>query len=298
MSRNVISTVVVFLFSMVLAACSSIDLLNSMVPNQGFKRISDLTYAQGARGGLDIYQPKTPLAGNPVIVFVYGGSWQEGNRTDYRFVGQALANKGMTVVIADYRVAPEVGYPAFLEDTAQALVWTYHHISTYGGNPDNLFIAGHSAGAYNALMVATNNVYLKQVGGQGISLRGVIGLAGPYNFLPIEDPKIIAIFGGAARPETQPITYVKNGLPPMLLMHGTDDDKVYMHNTRTMARALAEHGNEVEMHLYPQVGHVGIVLALAHPFQWRTPVLAQITDFVKRHSLRAVVPNHKGKGRK
>jgi len=145
----------------------------------------DLTYASEDRGHFDVYAPPRPSPRTPVAVFLYGGSWQSGDKALYRFVGRSLASRGIITVIPDYRVYPEVRYPAFLRDNARAVAFAKQHAAEWGGDPGRLFLIGHSAGAYNAAMLALDRRWLGEVGlDPRRDLAGFVGLAGPYDFLP------------------------------------------------------------------------------------------------------------------
>ena len=267
-----------------LSACSSADILNATVSNSGYTIKKDIAYGTLPRHTLDIYSPSKPDPSRAVIVFFYGGSWQMGDKSIYKFVGQALASRGYTVVIPDYRLYPEIHYPAFLEDSAQAVAWTHKHIGEYNANPDNIFLAGHSAGAYNAIMLALNNTYLKAEGYDASQLRGAIGLAGPYDFLPFTDPKIIEIFSTAPDNATQPITYAGANKPPLLLLHGDADDEVAIKNSRNLAAKQEEYGSTVAFNTYPNVGHYGIILSLSQLFRSKDPALDDMDSFIHTHT--------------
>lgn len=267
-----------------LAACSSVSLLNSTIPRSGYSVTKNVVYGDESRQALDIYVPDSLTAPAPVVLFFYGGSWKSGSKEDYLFVGQALASKGFVTVIADYRLYPEVMFPAFIEDSAKAAVFVHRHIAQYGGDPGALFVAGHSAGAYNALMLAMNGGYLRKAGGSIAWLRGAIGLAGPYDFLPITGEDIKPIFAVADQALTQPITFAGLYAPPVLLLTGDADEEVSVKNTRNLAQKLTGLKREAEAHIYPGVGHVGIVLSLARGFRSKTSALEDISAFIRRHT--------------
>ena len=146
-----------------LAACSPLQILNTLSSDPDSRVAADIAYGEGARRRLDIYAP--PNASNaPVVVFFYGGSWNSGSREDYEFVGRALASRGIVAVLADYRIYPEVRYPSFLRDSAEAVAWTVGEIDRYGGDAERLFVMGHSAGAYNAAMIALDGRWLAEYG--------------------------------------------------------------------------------------------------------------------------------------
>lgn len=270
----------VLLGSLLLHGCSGATLLNAWVPHSGYLLHKNIAYGAHPREQLDIYVPDDLTPKAPVIVFFYGGSWKKGSKDDYRFVGQAFASKGYITVIADYRLYPEAYFPDFMEDAAKAVVWVHAHIENYGGDTHKLFLAGHSAGAYNAIMLTVNDSYLASAGGKQQWIKGAIGLAGPYDFLPFTDPDIISIFSKKPAKLTQPIHFVGPKLPPILLLTGDADTEVYPKNSINLAKKLGDYENEVKTHIYPDVAHIGIVLALADGFRSKAPALDDIDMFI------------------
>lgn len=269
-----------------LTACSGQFWVNTLVPRWGYARHTDIAYGEAPRQMLDIYVPNKPAAGHPVVVFFYGGSWQTGNKDGYRFVGQALASRGITAVLPDYRLYPEVTFPAFVDDGAAAVAWTKQHIADYGGAPCRLFVAGHSAGAHIAAMLASNGDYLSRAGMSIDDLAGFVGLSGPYDFLPIQDPAIQKIFAPKSQwPATQPIHFVDGDEPPMLLMHGGADTTVRPANTYHMADKARAVGDIVEEKIYPGVDHVMMIAPLAAILRFKGDQLDRISAFVKKHAM-------------
>jgi acetyl esterase/lipase len=269
------------LTGLVLSACAPVSLLNTLlVPSGGYGVKKDIAYGSDPRQKLDIYIPDGLNAPAPVIVFFYGGSWQMGDKSMYPFFGQAFASKGIVTVVVNYRLYPQVKFPGFVEDGANAFRFVHDQIADYGGDPKRLFLAGHSAGAHIAVMLASNLSYLKAAGADPDWIRGTIGIAGPYDFLPLTDPKIIALFGGDRVPETQPINFVDGKRAPMLLVCGTDDETVNHKNTTRMAAKLEKFGNRVEVHQYPGIGHIGIILSLAPGFRGNTTLRDDMVKFV------------------
>ncbi|MEJ0028278.1 MAG: alpha/beta hydrolase [Rhizomicrobium sp.] len=258
----------------------ALPLIDSRVPRSGYRVLADLAYGPAARQKLDLYVPDGLTAPAPVLLFFYGGSWQSGSKAIYRAFGQAFASEGIVTAVADYRLYPEVRYPAFVEDGALALRFLRRQAGAQGGDPDRLFVSGHSAGAYIATMLAVNADYLKAVDLSPAAIRGVIGLAGPYDFLPLYDPALIDIFGGARVMATQPIKHVAPGAPPMLLAHGTGDTTVGAGNSRRFARRLAAADNAVELIEYRGIGHLGIILSLARDLRRRTTLHADMLRFI------------------
>jgi acetyl esterase/lipase len=242
----------------------------------------DVAYASGARGKLDVYAPRNPRAKASVVVFLYGGSWQSGSKALYRFVGLSLASRGFITIIPDYRLYPEVRYPAFLRDNALAVAFAKQHAADWGGDPTRLFLIGHSAGAYNAAMLALDRRWLGEVGlDPRRDIAGMVGLAGPYDFLPLRDETLKIIFGPEhQRPDSQPINHVERRAPPLLLLAGDRDETVDPGNSTRLASAVRARGGAVLVHVCPGLGHASILISLSGLFRRRGGVLDQIATFV------------------
>lgn len=265
-----------------LAACSPLTTLNALSPGRALQTSEGVPYGANARHRLDIYTPDKPVASAPVVVFFMGGNWVKGERADYAFVGRALASRGYVVVIPDYRLYPEVKYPDFLDDSAQAVAWTAREITRFGGDPKRLYVMGHSAGAYNASMVALEPSYLAKYGMRNSSLRGWIGLAGPYDFLPIYNPTTRPVFHFPnTPPESQPIRHVGRTSPPALLIAANSDDLVNpVRNTGALAQKLRAHGVTVQEVYFDGVSHTTLVASLAAPLRKLAPTLDTIDTFI------------------
>lgn len=261
-----------------LTGCSPAALLNTTVPRKGYTLEADIPYGPNPRQKLDLYRPDTPRPDGKAVIFFYGGSWDSGAKSDYLFVAQALASRGIATIVADYRLYPEVRFPAFIEDGALAVRWAADKVGT-----DKLFLMGHSAGAEIALMLAVNTPYLAAAGVDRMKLRGVIGLSGPYDILPLTSRKLQDIFGGVSRPETQPITFARAPLPPALFIHGTADTIVEPANSERLAAAWREAGAPVELKLYPDVDHIDVVGAFSDLLRARAPTLADVTAYIDSH---------------
>jgi acetyl esterase/lipase len=236
-----------------------------------------LAYGSLSRQKLDVYRPTPEMDRKAIVIFYYGGGWRRGERGMYRFVGAALAAQGFTTVIPDYRLYPQVGFPAFIEDAALAYVWAQHHLNADGQNRP-VVLMGHSAGGHIAALLAVDRHYLADAPPPA----AVVGLAGPYSFDPTTWPRTSDIFrAAAAKPDTaRPVAMVSAKTPPMFFARGGEDDVVAGFNAEDMTRALSAKGVLVENRLYPDLGHVGLVLALSRPFRWRAPVLADSVAFI------------------
>jgi acetyl esterase/lipase len=242
----------------------------------------DIPYGGGARQKLDVYEPRN-AAGAPVIVFFYGGRWQSGTKGWYRIFAATLAARGYVVVIPDYRLYPEVKFPEFIADGASALRWTHENIARFHGDPGRVFVMGHSAGAYIAAMLALDPRWLQQGGlNAGRDIAGLIGVSGPYDFLPLRDPVLIDLFGGADRPATQPISFAEGRKPPALLLTGAQDDIVDPGNSTRLAGKLRRNGNDAAEVTYPRFGHMTILAALAPVLANFFPLMDDVDAFVGR----------------
>lgn len=268
-----------------LAGCSAQGLVNALTPSSGYQRQADIAYGERSRQKLDVYVPDGADGTAPVVVFFYGGRWSEGRKDGYRFVAQYLTSRGAVAVIPDYRLHPEVGFPTFVEDGAATVAWVRHHIGEFGGDPGRLFVMGHSAGAHIAAMLATDRQYLAAVGGDRDWLAGMIGLAGPYDFLPLTDADLKTIFGPESEwPRSQPVRYVDGGEPPMLLLHGAADRTVHAEDSEILARRVNAAGGNARLQLYDGVGHIRIVAMLAAPLRWLGDAGRDIGGFLHRRA--------------
>jgi acetyl esterase/lipase len=279
------ATVGIALASLALIAtggCSRLVTFNTIVPKDGGARLAmhDVPFASGPRRMLDVYTPRRGSKAAPVVLFFYGGSWKSGTRAGYGFVGRALAARGFVTVTPDYRLMPEVRFPGFIEDNAAAVRWVRKNASRFGGDPARIVLAGHSAGAYDAAMLALDPQWL---GEDRKAVRGFAGLAGPYDFLPFDDPVAVAAFGDWPNPEqTQPVHFASADDPPALIAWGARDDRVRPANSIALAVRLRAVHVAVEERRYDKVGHVGILTAIARPLRGRAPVLDDLSAFAER----------------
>lgn len=278
------------LLTATLAACTAPGLLtgiNGLVPGDAGARklASGIAFGGLPRQKLDVWGQKVragePL--KPVVVFLYGGGWVAGSRGDYGFAGSAFAGQGFVTIVPDYRLVPDVRFPAFVEDGALAVRWARDHAAQYGGDPSRITLAGHSAGAYNALMLTLDRHFLADAGVDPKIVRGAAILSGPTDFYPFTDIRSRDALGGWPDPKaTQPITFARADAPPILLIHGTADTVVRPRNSIVLADRLRALGAPVELKLYEGKSHVDVVKALSRPFRRSLPVLADASAFLHR----------------
>lgn len=275
----------VLLLTSLISGCSPLGVINSVSgigPGQGYRDIPFGTHALS----LDVYAPNV-VADNgarvPVIVFLYGGSWQTGAREQYKFVASTLVRRGYVVVIPDYRLFPAVRFPEFVKDAADALRWTFDNIAQYGGEPGNVFVMGHSAGAQIAALLHYDDSYLQAT---GIPQRtcGFIGLSGPYDFLPLVGGPLEDIFPVATRAASQPVNFASGHEGPALLIHGYLDNTVKPRNSAKLAELVTAASGQAQLVIVPEREHADIVLALARPLSWLAPVADDVDIFIRQHN--------------
>jgi acetyl esterase/lipase len=245
--------------------------------------ITGIAYGKDERQKLDVYVPVSGKQGAyPVLVFFHGGAWRDGERDGYGFLGRAFAARGIVTIIADYRKTPQVKFPAFVEDAAGAIAWAHNNAAKYQGDPAKLYIMGHSAGAHIAMMAALDKQWLAKDGLDPSVIAGVIGLAGPYDFLPLTtDSSKLALGHWPRLAETQPITYARADAPSMLLLTGDIDTVVKPRNSKILAAKIKELGGKADLKIYPKVDHADIVMAVSRAFRNKAGVLTDVTGFIK-----------------
>lgn len=265
------------------AACSPLGLLNSLGPRDGgVRRVArDIAYGDDPRQRLDLYAPTAPGT-YPVLVFFYGGGWDSGSRDLYGWAAQALAAQGFVVALPDYRVVPQVVFPAFIEDAAVATARAADVAAAYGGDPERLGVLGHSAGAHLALMISLDRRYMQAVDRPGL-IRAAAGLAGPYDFLPFDVGASRNAFGRAPDPTlTQPVTFVRADAPPIWLGHGTADVVVHAEDTTILDQRMKAVGGRSEAKLYPGLDHADLIATFSPLFRKKATILADVTGFFHR----------------
>ena len=285
--NNHFSRFAIAIMACISSACSPIKVLNSLVPENGYELVSGVEYGENARQKLDIYLPKAAeksTALKKVIIFYYGGNWDSGERADYKFAAEALVSHGYIVVVPDYRVYPEVLFPALMADPVSAAKWVKTNIKKYNGDANKVFLAGHSAGAHMAAMMAINPEYLAEVSLKPNDFAGVIGLAGPYDFLPLKSDRLKIIFGPEAEQwKSQPINFVDGKNPSLFLALGMKDGTVWPRNSFNLAKKIKEKNGLVEVHEFANYGHVDMVSKLAKPLRGNGQLLKSIITFIDLH---------------
>ena len=277
--------VALLLFTRLVAPPNQLDILDGLWPGGGeVSRLApDVTFDAGHGLKLDVWGAPGDAAKKPVLVFFYGGGWANGERSHYGFAARAYASKGFVVVVPDYRKVPQVRFPVFNQDGAAAVRWVHDNIARYGGDPERIVLAGHSAGAYIAMILTLDQSYLRAAGVNPRVIRATAGLSGPYDFYPYDSKRSINAMSAWPRPlETQPIEFARKDAPPVMVVTGTADDTVKPRNAILLSRRLHEVGAPAEFRAYNDLTHEDVVMALSKPFRTKAAVLQDSADFLMK----------------
>ncbi len=262
-----------------LIGCSPLSFVNTISTENDYITVSDERYGSEQRQQLDIYMPERIVAGSPVVVFFYGGSWRRGEKGNYAFVGHSISSKGFLTVIPDYRLYPEVTFPTFVEDGAKVIAWVSDHLEQAR---NGVVVMGHSAGAHTAALLALDKDYLEITEQPSGIIRGMIGLAGPYGFNPMQYRSTRPIFADVESiEETMPITFACSEKLPLLLIHGLDDRVVIPENSRELKRRTYECAGNVKYIELDDIGHFSILLGLSNSFLAEDSIQSAIEIFLQ-----------------
>ena len=263
---------------------AALKVFNFLVPQDQNSVVlaSSVSYGSAPEQVLYVFGPKQPKPNLPVLIFVHGGSWQQGNAADYGFIGRAFAAENFVTFVVNYRKDPKHPYPAFVQDVATSLNWVQNNAAQFGGDAQKIFLVGHSAGAYDIALAVLDKRFLDAAVVKAESIKAVATLAGPFDFLPLDSKITKQVFGKVSDLQsTQPINFVRKDAPPFLILHGLDDETVYPKNARSLFKHLTEAGASAKLIEYPSVTHVGILLDITKPFRSKAPVLSDVLKFFK-----------------
>lgn len=280
--RRAVSQIAGAAIALLVSACSPFRAADLLAPKEGYERDAGVAYGALDRQKLDIYRPSQPNDDGSIIVFIYGGAWRMGNRSDYRFVAQPFAAAGYTTIVPDYRLHPAVQFPGFVTDIAAATAWI-HREMVGDGKPARIVLVGHSAGAHTAALLALDKRYLEAEGLSPDIIKAWVGLAGPYAFDPIKTASTRAIFATARDDvsQAQPVAFARGDAPPGLLLHGSTDGTVYPWNSEELEKAIKAAGGRVTYRALENIGHIAIVVSIAKPGLGGAPVLKEIAGFIE-----------------
>lgn len=251
-----------------------------MLVGSHFTETRDVVFGRPDGPRLDVYSPDGLDDAAPVVVFFYGGRWQSGSKDLYRLLGDALTRRGIVTVVPDYTLAPDTSFPGWVEEGAESVAWTWANIASFGGDPDRIFLVGHSAGAHTAALLTLDERYLRAVGLEPNVIRGTVSISGPVS-TRWTDPDVQALMGPEQGwPTSYPDTHVDGSEPPLLLLHGGEDETVRPRNSADLAQLVRERGGCARAIVYPGIGHIEIIVALMAPWLRRAPVRDDVVEFI------------------
>jgi acetyl esterase/lipase len=254
-------------------------MVNTLSSENDSVTVAHQRYGKEQRQQLDIFMPDRIVTGSPVVVFFYGGSWRRGEKGKYGFVGHSLGSKGYITVIPDYRLYPQVTFPTFVQDGAEVLTWVIENVEQAS---NGVVVMGHSAGAHTAALLALDQSYLEEAGQPFSIIRGMIGLAGPYGFNPMNYKSTRPIFADVEVIEkAMPLTFSCSAKTPILLFHGADDSIVTPENSRELKRRVYECAGNVKYVELDDIGHFSIVLGLSDSFLAKNAIQSSIELFLQ-----------------
>ncbi|WP_404422755.1 alpha/beta hydrolase [Thalassospira australica] len=261
-----------------LAGCDKLAAFNHLQAGDYQPTIADLQYGDADRQKLDLYLPSDRTKPAPLIVWFYGGSWDSGDKAKYAFVAKRFTEMGYAVAIPDYRLVPEIRFPEFIKDGAKALAFIkqYSHDHPDRITTGPIILAGHSAGAYNAVQLVADQSYLASVGMTANDIAGIIGLSGPYDFYPYDVRATQIAFGNTHATQSQPVEQDLSHMPPLLLITGNRDHTVYPRNSIR----LAELAPNTKLVIIKDTGHAGTLIALGSVLTENRAVLEPVREFL------------------
>jgi acetyl esterase/lipase len=229
----------------------------------------DIVYVNGAAADankhkLDLYLPKD-ARNFPVLIFIHGGSWRSGDRSNYPALGNRFAKEGIGVVVPSYRLMPGAPHPAQVEDATAAVDWVIHNIAQHGGDPGRIYLSGHSAGGHLAAYAGLDKRFWP-------NLKGVLALSGVY------DVSMLAGFqtGGV---DGSPMHRIAAGAPPFLITYCQNDYPSLPAQARNFHAALKAAGDSAELVYIPGKNHISEIVNV---WQENDPTAQAILKFMRR----------------
>ncbi|MCC5854131.1 MAG: alpha/beta hydrolase [Idiomarina sp.] len=271
--------VLTLILALALAACQPTRVLNTVTPSGSYDRVKDIAYGADARQKFDLYLPTSTDQRPAVVVFVYGGAWDQGSKDQFEFVGQAFARLGYTTVIPNYRLYPDVEFPAFIDDVASAISAFPEHLHEDCPSGREIILVGHSAGAHTAALLLADTQYFERHRVNPSHIKAFIGMSGPYD-LPLEHERVKEKFSQVEGDEANPVALAHGDMPVTLLIHGESDTIAKPEHSEKFQARLEALGVQVTSHYYRRTRHADVVASLASPLRFWTPAYDDIQTFL------------------
>lgn len=229
------------------------------------KAFPDIVYYDGpgfnpVKHKLNLFVPEG-LQNAPVLLFIHGGGWTSGDKNLYAYLGHTFAREGFATVVINYRLSPTVQHPAHIEDVARAFAWTHKNIAQYGGDPEKIFVAGHSAGGHLTALLALDAKYLKAHNLTLSAIKGAIPISGVYD-VTSSFSLYRTVFGAdpQQRQDASPLTHVAPNRPPFFVIYAEFDLPGLETQARQFASLLKQNGSEAELLEVSATDHVTIII--------------------------------------
>lgn len=257
------------------SACLFVNLSFAQSLDDSVKYQLDIAYGgeKDSLQNLDVYWNDAAKSAN-VIFFVHGGGWLSGDKKTYRDIAESLAGQGMTVILVNYRLSPRVKFPAHVEDVAAAFAWAHEFVHEYNGDPQKIFLMGHSAGAHLISLIACNDQYIRKYEISPRTIAGVITISGVFEIKTQE--------GGATREylgmvfgEDEDVwarascknyfSKSKNTLPEFLITWVEAENELIVNENLNIVRAFKAADLPVQSFVFEGNNHDAFVTALQDP---------------------------------
>ena len=224
---------------------------------------TDIPYAEENRQRLDLYLPAEPASAAPVFLFLHGGGFREGDRAHYGFVAESFSKHGIVTAVASYRLADSHHYPAQAEDARAAVEWIWRHAAEYGGDPESIYVGGHSAGGILAADLGTDRSWMAASGIPARALRGIAPISGVYDFRT-DWPGYVTAYAPTPelRTRASPLAVLQDPVPNAVVAAGSAEASI-VPAARDLAAALSGHGVRTKTLILPGENHRDTVASLA-----------------------------------
>ncbi len=257
------------------------------------KKAEDIRYIPNSTGKnnlLDVYYPRDSKEQNSVLIFIHGGAWNSGKKETYWWLGRNMANKNVVTVVINYTLSPEATYPKMASECASAVKWVQSNIAQYGGNPDKIFLMGHSAGGHLAALIDADPQYFKSAGisnpVKGVILNDTFGLD-MFEYLGSAeqgDQTNSFLYTFSKDKETwkkgSPLTYFQNVKSPYLIFTGEKTYPSIKMQSERISKLLIAKKIPTEHYIIKNKKHVAMIGQMV--FGWNS-LYKYITTFINKH---------------
>ena len=248
----------------------------------GNKAHKNIIYAKGAGAipdqELNIFEPKKPKSPKDVLIFIHGGNWNSGKKSQYSLMGRNWTKRDIVYVIIDYPLSPAATYKEMAEYSAKSVKWVKENINNYGGNPDRIFLSGHSAGGHLAALICTDDQYFQKLGIanpiKGLILIDAAGL-NMYGYLLEEkfsnDNTYLKTFTPDQKKwkDASPLYHLHKGMPPVTIFRGGKTYPSIVSSNEKFIKAMQEFAPETPYEILKSKKHIPMITQFFNPWNKR-----------------------------